>query len=143
MTAVVVRRHWAAKRLERIRPTVRVQAAKSTRWSISAVHPSPCGSPGQNAADKTMVRELVVTIVAKRPTQQQHFCADRGYDYSDVHTFVLSGYTPHIKHRRRRGRWLRRLVTCQAKLVFRRGGGWVERTFNWLLKRRAPAHPLV
>jgi putative transposase len=41
-----------------------------------------------NQADKTMVCEVVVAIAAKRPTQQQHFCADRGYDYSDVHTLV-------------------------------------------------------
>jgi hypothetical protein len=56
-----------------------------------------------NQADKTMVCEVVVAIAAKRPSQKQHFYADRGYDYSDVHTFVLgAGYTPYIKQRRRR-----------------------------------------
>jgi AAA domain len=31
-----------------------------------------------NQADKTMVCEVVLAIAAKRPGQQQHFCADRG-----------------------------------------------------------------
>jgi putative transposase len=91
-----------------------------------------------NRADKCMVTEVVVAIAARRPKGQQHFCADRGYDYSDVHTFVLgAGYTPHIKHRRRRGEPApdRGDVPGEAGFPARR---WVvERTFNWLLKRRS------
>src|SRR5437764_7261759 len=72
-----------------------------------------------------MVCEVVVAIAAKRPTQQQHFCADRGYDYTDVHTFVLgAGYTPHIKHRRRRGEAAAPKGDVPGKPAFRRGAGW-------------------
>lgn len=46
--------------------------------------------------------ELGVSIMAKRPGWQQHFCADRAYDAADVHEFVgVAGYETHIKHRRR------------------------------------------
>src|SRR5215207_8644107 len=80
-----------------------------------------------NQADKTMVCEVVIAIAAKRPTQQQHFCADRGYDYSDVHTFVLgAGYTPHIKHRRRRGEAAHPLAMCLGKRAFQHGAGWLS-----------------
>ena len=47
--------------------------------------------------------DLVVSIVVKRPYQEQHFCGDKGYDYDDVHEIIhLAGYIDHIKHRRRR-----------------------------------------
>ena len=93
---------------------------------------------GANAADKTMVRELVIAIAAKRPTQQQQFCADRGYDYTDVHTFVLDvGYTPHIKHRRRRGEAAAPAGDVPGEAGFPARRWVVERTFNWLLKRRS------
>ena len=79
-----------------------------------------------------------VAIAAKRPTQQQHFCADRGYDYSDVHTFVLgAGYTPHIKHRRRRGEAAAPPGDVPGEASFPARRWVVERTFNWLLKRRS------
>jgi putative transposase len=91
-----------------------------------------------NQADKTMVREIVVAIAAKRPAQQQHLCADRGYDYSDVHTFVLAaGYTPHIKHRRRRGEAAAPAGDVPGEASFPARRWVVERTFNWLLKRRS------
>lgn len=91
-----------------------------------------------NTADKTMVRELVIAIAARRPSQEQHLCADRGYDSSDVHHFVLeAGYQAHIKHRRRRGEAPAPAgdIPGEASHPARR---WVvERTFNWLIKRRS------
>jgi putative transposase len=91
-----------------------------------------------NQADKTMVTEVVVAIAAKRPSKQQHFCADRGYDYSDVHTFVLgAGYTPHIKHRRRRGEAAAPAGDIPGEASFPARRWVVERSFNWLLKRRS------
>jgi transposase len=91
-----------------------------------------------NCADKCMVTEVVVAIAARRPTQRQHFCADRGYDYSDVHTFVLdAGYTPHIKHRRRRGEPAAPAGDVPGEASFPARRWVVERTFNWLLKRRS------
>lgn len=67
LTAAVVQRHWVTKPLARTRPTAR---------SGSKIHllVDQRGAPiaeqitGTNAADKTMVREVVVAIAAKRPT---------------------------------------------------------------------------
>lgn len=59
---------------------------------------------GANQHDKWSVDDLVLHILAKRPTSEQNFWADKGYDYPDVHQFVTQqGYHKHIKHRRRRG----------------------------------------
>jgi hypothetical protein len=59
---------------------------------------------GANQHDKWGAAELVVSIVVARPKSKQHFCADRGYDYPDVHEVIAEEqYIAHIKHRRRRG----------------------------------------
>jgi putative transposase len=59
---------------------------------------------GANQHDKWSLDDLVIHILLKRPTSDQHLCADKGYDYPDVHQFVTEqGYQKHIKHRRRRG----------------------------------------
>jgi putative transposase len=93
---------------------------------------------GANQHDKCAVVSVVVAVVVRRPTQRQHFCADRGYDYADVHEFVLgAGYTPHIKHRRRRGEpaGVEHPIPGEVRFPARR---WVvERTFSWLVKRRS------
>lgn len=92
---------------------------------------------GANRHDKWGAASLVVSIMVKRPGWQQHFCADRAYDSVDVHEMVeAAGYTPHIKHRRRRN----------EPIVAAGGPGehshparrWVvERTLSWLAKRRS------
>jgi hypothetical protein len=42
-------------------------------------------------------------MVIQRPNSEQHFCADKGYDYEDDHQIVIEQrYQSHIKHRRRR-----------------------------------------
>ena len=52
---------------------------------------------GANRHDKWIAEELVIHIVVKRPTSEQHFCADKGYDNPDVHDFVLQeGYVTHL-----------------------------------------------
>src|SRR5450756_2737622 len=59
---------------------------------------------GANQHDKWSVASLVVHIAVRRPGSEQHFLADKGYDYADVHdTVERAGYIKHIKHRRRRG----------------------------------------
>jgi transposase len=93
---------------------------------------------GANCHDKWGAAVLVVSLMAKRPTWEQHFCADRGYDYADVHAVVAAaGYRPHIKHRRRRN---------EPRPADDGGPGershparrWVvERTLSWLAKRRS------
>lgn len=93
---------------------------------------------GANRHDKCAVEAVVLAVVVRRPTSTQHFCADRAYDSTDVHQFVLNaGYTPHIKHRRRRGEPPAPIgdVPGEARFPARR---WVvERTFSWLVKRRS------
>ncbi len=97
-----------------------------------------------NQADKTMVCEVVLAIAAKRPGQQQHFCADRGYDYTDVHTFVLgAGDTPHSKHRRRRGEAAAPAGDVPGEASFPARRWVVERTFNWLLSRNCNPKPII
>ena len=46
---------------------------------------------GANEHDKWSADDLIVSIMVERPDPQQvkqHFCADKGYDYDDVHEFV-------------------------------------------------------
>jgi len=94
---------------------------------------------GANEHDKWSADDLIVHIVAKRPNSEQHFCADKGYDYQDVHVFVgLKNYIAHIKHRRRRNEPKEECpIPGEASFPARR---WVvERTFAWLSKRRSIA----
>ena len=94
---------------------------------------------GANRHDKWIAQELVIHIVAKRPTSEQHFCADKGYDYTDVHDFVLQeGYVSHIKHRRRRGEPpLPELCPIPGEIQYPARRWVVERTLGWLTKRRS------
>lgn len=94
---------------------------------------------GANEHDKWSADDLIVHIVVKRPHSEQHFCADRGYDYEDVHQFVgLHNYIEHIKHRRRRNEPKDECpIPGEKSFPARR---WVvERTFGWLAKRRSIA----
>src|SRR3972149_4439465 len=53
---------------------------------------------GANQHDKWSLEDLVIHMLVKRPTSDQHLCADKGYDYPDVHQFVTEqGYQKHIK----------------------------------------------
>lgn len=94
---------------------------------------------GAHEHDKWSADDLIVHIVAKRPNSEQHFCADKGYDYEDVHQFVgLHNYIEHIKHRRRRNEPKEECpIPGEQSFPARR---WVvERTFSWLAKRRSVA----
>ncbi len=92
---------------------------------------------GANQHDKWFVDELVFSIVVRRPTVEQHLCADKGYDYPDVHQFVFQErYVAHIKHRRRRGEPVVEALPPGETLHPARR--WVvERTLSWLVKRRS------
>ncbi len=92
---------------------------------------------GANQHDKWSVAHLVFHTAVKRPTTEQHFCADKGYDYADVFDVVLDqGYVPHIKHRRLRNEPPDpHPVPGEVQYPARR---WVvERTLSWLVKRRS------
>jgi putative transposase len=91
---------------------------------------------GANQHDKWSVDDLIVAVVIPRPSQQQHLCADKGYDAADVFEVVRdANYVPHIKHRRRRNEPPPEPVPDDKRYPARR---WVvERTFSWLMKRRS------
>lgn len=92
---------------------------------------------GANQHDKCFANELIISIVVKRPTVEQHLCADKGYDYPDVHAFAAAAdYEVHIKHRRRRGEPEAPPLDPAEKIYPARR--WVvERTLGWLTKRRS------
>jgi putative transposase len=94
---------------------------------------------GANEHDKWSADDLIIHIVTKRPHSEQHFCADKGYDYEDVHQFVgLYNYIEHIKHRRKRNEPIDECAIPGEKSFPARR--WViERTLGWLAKRRSIA----
>jgi putative transposase len=95
---------------------------------------------GANQHDKWSADDLVISIVVKRPYSEQHFCADKGYDYEDVHQFVnAANYVPHIKHRRRRNEPKLEECPIPGELSFPARRWVVERTLAWLAKRRSIA----
>lgn len=94
---------------------------------------------GANEHDKWSVADLIVHIIAKRPYCEQHFCADRGYDFEDVHQIVhWQGYIEHIKHKRRRNE-PKPDCPIPGEKPFPARRWVVERTFAWLAKRRSVA----
>jgi transposase len=102
------------------------------RGAPLAIHVS-----GANQHDKWSVAHLVIHIVVKRPTSEQHFCADKGYDYEDVFDVVLSqGYVPHIKHRRLRNE-PPDPCPVPGELDYPARRWVVERTLGWMVKRRS------
>ena len=91
---------------------------------------------GANQHDKWYAGPLIFSIILVR-TPHQHLCADKGYDYSDVHAIVSeAGYQEHIKHRRLRGEPpVPELAPEDKTFPARR---WVvKRTLGWLAKRRS------
>lgn len=94
-----------------------------------------------NVNDKWIADELIISIVVARPDPEQveqHFCADRGYDYDDVHQFVEQArYIVHIKHRRRKGEPKVDVCPVPGETQFPARRWVVERTLGWLTKRRS------
>lgn len=100
---------------------------------------------GANRHDKVSAIDLIVSILTKRPAhKEQHLCADKAYDATDVREFLASeGYTAHIKVNPRRSKGAAESsgeppqgdVLPEKPYPARR---WVvERTISWLTKRRS------
>ena len=91
---------------------------------------------GANQHDKWSVDDPIFSIVVRRPSSEQHFCADKGYDFADVRAFVAqANYVQRIKRRRRRGEPEPCPIPGEYRYPARR---WVvERTLAWLTKRRS------
>ena len=96
---------------------------------------------GANAHDKWSADDLIVSIVIERPDPEeveQHLCADKGYDYEDVHQVVAEEqYIAHIKHRRRRNEPEVEECPIPGELRYPARRWVVERTLGWLAKRRS------
>src|SRR5215210_999202 len=99
---------------------------------------------GANRHDKIAAIELIVSVAKKRPAhkEEQHLCADKAYDATDVREFVASaGYTPHIKVNPRtkgteRSSDERPTEEPSSEKVHPARRWVVERTISWLNKRR-------
>jgi putative transposase len=99
---------------------------------------------GANRHDKVSAIDLIVSVALKRPAQkEQHLCADKAYDASEVREFAASeGYTTHIKVNPRKkdstessGQSSQEEDSHGEPHPARR---WVvERTISWLVKRRS------
>lgn len=93
---------------------------------------------GANQHDKWSADDLVLAILVERPETVQHLCADKGYDYPDVHQLaVQQHYVSHIKHRRRRGEPSAEDCPLPGEAAFPARRWVIERTFGWLVKRRS------
>src|SRR3954468_15384422 len=101
---------------------------------------------GANRHDKVSAIDLIVSIPIKRPAhKEQHLCADKAYDATDVREFLASaGYAAHIKVNPRRSKGAESSgessqeeeVSPEEKPHPARR--WVvERTISWLTKRRS------
>lgn len=93
---------------------------------------------GANQHDKWSVTDLVFHIAVKRPSSEQHFCGDKGYDFDDVRQVLeQAGYIPHIKRKRRRGEPVADPGPPPGETQFPARRWVVERTLGWLAKRRS------
>jgi transposase len=96
---------------------------------------------GANEHDKWSVDDLILAIVVERPDPEeveQHLCADKAYDFEDVHDFVAEKqYIAHIKHRRRRNEPVVEECPIPGELRYPARRWVVERTLGWLTKRRS------
>ena len=90
---------------------------------------------GANVHDKRLVAatldRMVIDRPAPTPRHQQHFCADKGYDYPDVRRLVATwGYTAHTLSRGQE-------QVGRATIPGYRARRWVvERTHSWLNRFR-------
>lgn len=100
---------------------------------------------GANRHDKISAIDLIVSVVPKRPagrSQEQHLCADKAYDATDLREFLASaGYIAHIKVNPRRKGAVEGDEHSPAedfpKRVYPARRWIVERTISWLTKRRS------
>lgn len=93
---------------------------------------------GANEHDKWSADDLIISIVVERPASKQHFCADKGYDFEDIHQLVeQERYISHIKRRRKRGEPLVEDCPIPGETQFPARRWVVERTLGWLAKRRS------
>jgi transposase len=90
---------------------------------------------GANTHDKQLVEETLESIPVERPEpkpgEEQHLCADKGYDYPDIRQLLEEwGYTAHIPVRGEDPSKRKEIPGYRARR-------WVvERTHSWLNRFR-------
>ena len=91
---------------------------------------------GANTHDKRLVEPTLKSFAVRRPRpkpggRKQHFCGDKGYDYTDTRYLVRRwGYTLNIKSRGDEAKALRSNPRFRARR-------WVvERSHSWLNRFR-------
>ena len=100
---------------------------------------------GANRHDKVSAVDLIVSMIPKRPAhKEQHLCADKAYDSSEVREFAASaGYIAHIKINPRRrkdaaeGAQEHPPTEEFAERAYPARRWKVERTISWLSKCRS------
>jgi transposase len=123
-------------------PTDRAKAGSKIHILVDAQGlPLALHVTGANEHDKWSADDLIDAIVVDRPDPQetpQHLCADKGYDYPDVHEKVATEqYIPHIKHRRRKNEPPAEECPIPGEHRYPARRWVVERTLSWLAKRRS------
>ena len=114
---------WAASLRAKTRPIGPSWARRSTSWSISGVRRWPSRSVAPTST--TSGRSPPGVPYRRAPSRfEQHFLADKGYDYDDVYeTSSGQAIVPHIKHRRRRGEPRPIPVRCRVRRSIRPDAG--------------------
>jgi len=119
-------------------PTDRAKRGSKIHLLVDQQGPLAVYITKANRHDKWGAASLMISIMAKRPGGEQHFCADKAYDADDVHRLVTeAGYIPHIKHRRRRNEPLPDVSGGPGEYTHPARRWVVERTLSWLAKRRS------
>jgi putative transposase len=94
---------------------------------------------GANRHDKISAVDLIISMALKRPAhKEQHLCADKAYDATDVREFAVSGgYTTHINVNPRKQGAEPLPNHDSSRKVYPARRWMVERTISWLTKRRS------
>jgi putative transposase len=108
----------------------------SKRHILTEAHGLPVAVTvtGANVHDKKQVEDLLISMPLLPPfpdcEHEQHFCADKGYDYADVRFMIaIYGYQDHIKARGEEKQ--------ELKMPGYRARRWVcERTHSWMNRFR-------
>ena len=125
---------WVGNRVAKIRPTAAKAAQITTFWLMLVEPHWSFMSRVAIEHDKWSAGTWIISTVVVR-SSQQHLCADKGYDYEDVHEIATSsGYMVYIKHRRRRNELPEPELAAEDKIYPARRLV-VERALGWLAKR--------
>lgn len=80
---------WTSKPRDVTRPTATSAAPRCTSWLTNIGRHWRSTSPASiSMTSGRLTTCLLISVVVTRPTSEQHFCLDKGYDFAEVHTLV-------------------------------------------------------